>query len=115
MFFTIFSPSSFIILLSVFAVVVLVVVAPFILAGITVSDGTHDVAVAALETAGNLVPKGGGTGGLHDVGLDMNVHAFAKGSTFSVNMAESQRVYRAGGRGKTGRCVHVCVCMDVCE
>lgn len=80
-----------------FVVVVLVVVAPFILAGITVSDGTHDVAVAALETAGNLVPKGGGTGGLHDVGLDMNVHAFAKGSTFSVNMAESQRVCWGGG------------------
>lgn len=56
-FFTIFSPSSFIILLSAF-----VVVASFILAGITVSDGTHDVAVAALETAGNAVPKGGGTG-----------------------------------------------------
>lgn len=57
-------------------------------------------------------PKGGA--GLADVGLDMNVHAFAKGSTFSVNMAESQRVCkREKEGGRTGRCV--CVRMCVCE
>lgn len=104
MFFKIFSPPSFIILLSVF-----VVVAPFILAGITVSDGTHDVATAALATADNVVPQGGG--GIPNVGMDMNVHAFAKGSTFSVNMAESQRVCKGGREGgRTGRCVCVSVC-----
>lgn len=56
-------------------------------------------------------PRGAG---LADVGLDMNVHAFAKGSTFSVNMAESQRVCkREKEGGRTGRCV--CVRMCVCE